>query len=150
VDIVIDTDVLSRADRNDVIHDHYFNVVELLSTMDKLGHKLAVDNGHEILGQYHRNLTKTGMVMPFLSRFVKRGKILYLSGVLKNRLRNGLRGMSFDKDDEVFVAVCSRTGSRALVAEESDYSATVIGFLEVHDIHVMDCAAAKEEVNLAA
>ena len=50
---------------------------------------------------------------------------IYFSGRLPNRHRKALENLRFDRDDWPFVAVCSRTESRKLVSEDSDYTEQV-------------------------
>ena len=147
MDWVIDTDVLVRAENLANGHDHWLNVFRLLSSMDSLNHLLAMDHSHKVMGEYRRNLSPNGWVGKLLAKFAKRGKVRYLSGELPNRIYAGLRSLGFDEDDDVFVAVATRTTNKLLVAEESDYSQPVVDFLLEHRVRVVDCVFASEEAN---
>jgi hypothetical protein len=144
---VIDTQVLVRADENNNSHDHLFNVAHLLDSMVRFGHFLSVDIEGRIQGEYRRRLNPNGYVQEYLHYLVSRGRVNYYAGQLTNNVRRGLRSLRFDKDDDVFVGVAARISGGKLVAEESDYTLEVIQFLSVHDIHVMDCAAAVVEID---
>ena len=145
MDWVIDTDVLSRADVGDENHDHCFNVVQLLATMRGSSHVIAMDSEGRIAGEYQRNLNSSGMVNKLLIRLGKDNQIRYVSGQLTNRIERGLRRLGFDSDDDVFVAVATRTSTGRLVAEESDYSDTVVGYLSSQGVRVIDCETALAE-----
>ena len=142
---VIDTEVLACADRGKECHDHFFNVQQLLGTIRSSGHFIVVDHEGEIEKEYRDNLTSTGWVYKFLNSFSKRGKVLYLSGRLANRLTNGLRHLQFDPSDYPFVAVAKRDSTHLLVAEESDYTESVVEYLSGEGVQVVDCAAALAE-----
>ena len=150
MDWVIDTDVLVRADNLGNGHDHWSNVMDLLSSMDRLGHSLVVDYEHKILGQYYSNLTRHGWIIKLLGKFSTRGRIRFVSGGLSDSTYTGLRTRGFHDDDDVFVAVTSNSSSGLLVAEESDYSQPVVEFLLERGIRVVDCAFASAGVNRKA
>ena len=145
MDWVIDTDVLARANDGDERHDHCFNVLQLLGTLRMSGHVIVVDDEGRIDREYRRNLDPTGMVNRLLIRLSKGNQIRYVSGQLTNRIERGLRRLGFDSDDDVFVAVATRTSTRRLVAEESDYSDTVVGYLSSQGVRVIDCETALAE-----
>ena len=147
MDWVVDTDVLVRAEQLDDRHDHWVNVMQLLTRMNNLTHSLVVDYDDKISSEYRSNLSATGWVYKLLARFVLRGHVRYVSGRLSNRINRGLRSLGFHDDDDVFVAVASRTSSGLLVAEESDYSQPVVDFLVGHRIRVVDCISASAEVD---
>ena len=147
MDWVIDTDVLVRAEILANGHDHWLNVFRLLSSMDALGDSLVVDHEGEVLRQYRNNLSPGGFVGQLLSRFTIRNQIRYVSGRLQQRIAAGLRSLRFDSDDDVFVAVASRSSSGLVLAEESDYSQPVVDFLSGHGVRVVDCVFAVGEVN---
>ena len=136
-----------RADRFDDDHDHWSNVMRLLTEMDNLDHFLVVDQQDKIFGEYHRNLSRDSWVQKIVDRFVSRNKVIYYSGRLTASIARGLRELGFDVDDDVFVAVAHRTSSGWLVAEESDYSGAVIDFLSGYGVRVMECNAAQSEID---
>jgi hypothetical protein len=145
---VIDTQVLVDADKNDNSHGHLLNVTHLLDSMIRFGHFLAVDTEGRIEDQYRKQrLNPNGYVQVVLRHLVSRGRLIHYAGQLTNNVRLGLRSLSFDKDDDVFVGVAARISGGKLVAEESDYTLKVIQFLSDHEIHVMDCAAAGVEID---
>ena len=145
MDWVIDTDVLARADVGDENHDHCFNVLQLLATMRGSSHVIAMDSEGRIAGEYQRNLNSRGMVNRLLVRLAKDNQIRYVSGRLKIRNTQGLRRLGFDADDDVFVAVASRTSTGRLIAEESDYSATIVDYLLSEGVRVINCEVALAE-----
>jgi len=147
MDWVIDTDVLVRADNIGNGHEHYLYVFRLLSAMDSLGDRLTVDYQYRVLREYRNTLRPNGFVGKLLNKFTTRNRIHYVSGELSQQLSAGLRTLRFDIDDDVFVAVASKTTSGQLVAEESDYSCPVVAFLAGHGIRVLDCLSASAEVN---
>ena len=144
---VIDTDVLGRAQNYDDNHDHWSVMMRLLSSIGEQDHLLAVDGQHEILGEYYSRLGQDGWVQKWVSRQIARGRVMYYSGGLTINLSRGLRELHFHDDDDVFVAVATRTSTGALVAEESDYTQTVISLLSEHGVRVMDCEAAKIRID---
>ncbi len=145
MDWVIDTDVLVRAEDGDERHDHCFNVLGLLGVILKSGHDIVIDDCDKINSQYRNNLYATGLVYRFLKTFASRGQVRYVSGRLINRLSTELRRLGFDSDDDVFVAVATRTSSGRLVAEESDYTDSVVDYLSSEGLQVLDCQAASAE-----
>ena len=142
MDWVIDTDVLVRADRLDDCHDHWNQVFGLLHSIDRKHDYLAVDGEDIIKAQYDRTISRSGWVYRFVQKFISRGQILYVSGRLTNRLASRLRSLHFDSDDDVFVAVATRTSSHRLVAEESDYTDPVVEHLQTVGVYVVDCRTA--------
>ena len=86
-----------------------------------------------------------GMVNRLLVRLAKDNQIRYVSGRLKIRNTRGLRRLGFDADDDVFVAVASRTSTGRLIAEESDYSATIVDYLLSEGVRVINCEVALAE-----
>ena len=147
MDWVIDTDVLARADDGDEHHDHCFNVLQLLGTIRMSGHVIVVDYEGKIDREYRRNLDPAGMVNRLLIRLGKDNQIRYVSGQLNNRIERGLRHLRFDSDDDVFVAVATRTSTRRLVAEESDYSDPVVDYLLSEGVRVINCEVGLAEAN---
>ena len=148
MDWVIDTDVLVRADEGDEDHEHSFNVMELLGIIRQSDHYLVLDYDGTIEEQYRNNLQPRAWMHRFLRNFVNRAKIRYVSGRLDNRLSNQLRSRQFDQDDDVFVAVAHATKGDSvgrLVAEESDYTDSVVEYLSSQGVQVMDCQAALAE-----
>ena len=145
MDWVIDTDVLARADCGDDCHDHCINVLQLLGTMRASGHVLVVDHELKVIEEYRRNLRPTGVVQKFLKKFADDGKIQYKSGRLVDRMSRKLRRMRFDADDDVFVAVAHGSSSGRLVAEESDYTDSVIDYLASQSVRVINCVTALAE-----
>ena len=146
---VIDTDVLVRAQNYDDNHDHWSIVMTLLSYIGDRDHFLAVDDQHIILGEYYDNLQPNGWVQKLIGLQIARKRVNYRTGRLGANISRGLRELRFDTDDDVFIAVAIRTPTGSLVAEESDYTPDVISFLSSHGVRVMDCQAAKAEVDRA-
>ena len=144
---MIDTDVLVRAANGDEGHGHCFNVLQLLGTIRASGQVIVLDHNGYIDREYRRNLDQEGLVYRFLAMLASRGQIRYVSGSLNNRIARGLRRLSFDADDDVFIAVATRTTTHRLVAEESDYSDTVVDYLVSEGVRVIDCEAAATEAN---
>ena len=142
MDWVIDTDVLARANDGDESHDHCFNVLQLLGTIRMSGHVIVVDDEGKVDREYRRNLDPAGMVNRLLIRLGKNNQMRYVSGRLTNRIERELRRLRFDSDDDVFVAVASRTSTGRLVAEESDYSTSVVDYLASEGIRVINCEVA--------
>ena len=142
---VIDTEVLVHADRLDDRHDHWNHVFGLLDSIDRQNDFLAVDHEDIIRSQYDRNINRSGWVYKFVKKFISRDQILYVSGRLTNRVSSQLRSLHFDPDDDVFVAVATRTSTHRLVAEESDYNDSVIEYLSSVGVQVIDCTAASAE-----
>ena len=148
MDWVIDTDVLVRAEDGDENHEHCFNVMELLGIIRQSDHYLVVDYDGTIEQQYRENLQPLGWVSKFLKSFVNQAKVRYVSGSLINRITGRLDSLRFDSDDHIFVAVAHGTKGDSvghLVAEESDYTDTVIEYLSGEGVQVMDCQAALAE-----
>ena len=148
MDWAIDTDVLVRVDTGDESHDHCFNVMDLLGIIRQSDHYIVVDQGGLIEGQYRNNLLQVGWVHRFLRNIINQAKIRYVSGSLTNRITGGLDSLHFDPDDHVFVAVAHATRGDSvgkLVAEESDYTDSVIEYLSNQGVQVMDCQAALAE-----
>ena len=142
---VIDTEVLVHADGLDDRHDHWNHVFGLLDSIDRQSDFLAVDHEDIIRAQYDRNINKSGWVYKFVKKFISRGKILYVSGRLTNKVSSRLRSLRFDPDDDVFIAVATRTSTHRLVAEESDYTDAVIEYLSGEGVLVLGCQAALDE-----
>ena len=148
MDWVIDTDVLVRAEGLDERHEHWFNINDLLGIIRQSDHYLVMDYDGTIERQYRENLQPRGWVHRFLKNFVNQAKISYVPGRLTNRITGGLDLLHFDPDDHVFVAVAHATKGDSvgkLVAEESDYTDSVIEYLSSQGIQVMDCQAALAE-----
>ena len=144
---MIDTDVLVRAEQGDERHDHCFNVLRLLGAIRASNHVIAVDDGDIINREYRRNLDSSGLVYRFLQSFASRGRVRYVSGRLTNRMSRDLRNLHFDPDDDVFVAVASISSSGRLVAEETDYSVTIVDYLSNRGVRVINCEVASSEAN---
>ena len=142
---VIDTEVLVHADGLDDRHDHWNHVFGLLDSIDRQSDFLAVDHEDIIKAQYDRRINKSGWVYKFVKKFISRDQILYVSGRLTNRVSSRLRSLRFDLDDDVFVAVATRTSTHCLVAEESDYNDSVIEYLSSEGVQVVDCRAAVDQ-----
>ena len=143
---VIDTDVLVRADKFDMEHDHFFNVNTLLLAIRNSDHTLAVDHAHRILNEYRRRIDPNGWVAKFLAEFEMQRQVYTISGRLTNRMTNQLRALAFDPDDYVFVAVAHNAPDSRLVAEESDYTTDVVSYLSGEGVSVLDCIEAAKAV----
>ena len=148
MDWVIDTDVLVGVDSGNEDHGHCLNVIHLLGIIRQSDHFIVIDHEGTIQRQYQKNLKRQGWVHRFLKDFVNQSKIRYESGKLNNRLTSKLNSLHFDPDDHVFVAVAYATRGDSvgrLVAEESDYTDSVIEYLLEQNVRVMDCSAALAE-----
>ncbi len=78
-------------------------------------------NGREILNKWFKIV-----VAKFAQKF---------SGHLQQRHRTALARLKFDKSDWPFVAVCSKTLTKNLVSEDTDYTAEVRQYLE-REMHI--------------
>ena len=148
MDWVIDTDVLVRAEGLDERHEHWFNINDLLGIIRQSDHFIVMDYDGAIEEQYRNNLQPRSWVHRFLKDFFNQAKVRYVSGRLTNRLTGGLDSLHFDPDDHVFVAVAHATKGDSvgkLVAEESDYTDSVVEYLSSQGVQVMDCQAALAE-----
>ncbi len=144
---MIDTDVLARAEQGDERHDHCLNVLRLLGAIRASNHVIAVDDGDMINREYRKNLDSSGLVYRFLQSFASRGRVRHVSGRLTNRMSRDLRNRRFDPDDDVFVAVASRSSSERLVAEETGYAVTIVDYLSNRGVRVINCEVASGEAD---
>ncbi len=126
-------------------HAHYFNVMGLLDAMWSSGQVIVVDDGYRIEREYLRNMDSESWAYRYYLRFSRSNRVRHVSGRLPNRISRGLRRLTFDSDDDVFVAVAHRTSSGRLVAEESDYSTSVVDYLASEGIRVINCEVALAE-----
>lgn len=127
-DWTIDTYVLYKA------ADIEGDAIELLNQIRRKRHQITLDyEGHiekeykECL-QYERNFGRD-----FVSKWFKEviGKFAqYCSGKLQKRHQIALQKRKFDRSDWPFVAVCSKTKSKKLVSEDSDYTENVKCYLQ--------------------
>ena len=119
--------------------------MDLLGIIRQADYYLVVDYDGVIEQQYRDNLRPLGWVSKVLRNLVNQAKVRYVSGSLINRITGRLDSLRFDPDDHIFVAVAHATRGDSmghLVAEESDYTDTVIEYLSREGVRVMDCQAA--------
>jgi len=91
------------------------------------------------------------IVERWLVDVVNKGRILKYSGKLPSKHKRKLDKLKFDNDDHAFVGACSRSSSKRLVAEESDYTQEVRQYLEQEmqvTVHSVDSAIS--ELNSAS
>jgi len=150
--LTIDTQVLCLADKfENPEHDAVF---ELLRTIRRDGHFIAVDYGGKILGEYRSNLGEYGT--QWLKRMSnEKGphgyRIQHTDGRVPNRQRRKLvEELHFHRKDLVFVGVASHTGDRFLVAHESDYTPDVCQYLAECELCVRVCRAEEAEAECQA
>jgi hypothetical protein len=134
-DWTIDTDVLYRA------KDADWDAIAFLHRVLDEREMVAFDHEGHIESEYRRCLGRdesSAAVVALRKWFVEIvNKFAFkYSGTLSNRHQGKLLELCFDCDDWPFVCVASKTQTKRLVAEESDYSATVCRYL--HDkMHVV-------------
>ena len=97
----------------------------------KLGHRIGLDHGREIVNQYYRNLNKYSHAAEWLGAMLRRAdKTMFRTGLLPQDKRDHLtQFLKFDRSDLVFVGVAHEGTDKLLVTEESDYTPEVRRFL---------------------
>jgi len=136
MDWTVDTQILHKAAAVDMA------AIGLLADILGQRHGVGFDYEGQIRRQYENCVRSTRS--EFIRKWVqeaadKLGQMR--SGRLTERDREGLERLKFHRKDWAFVAVCSRTESKALVAEESDYTGEVRGYLSTEmGISVFDVA----------
>ena len=134
-DWTIDTGVLYKAADADV------DAVYLLLRVLQQAHAVAFDHEGCIQREYRHCVESTGspLLRKWLKACVDKLAVLH-TGRLSSRYREALEKLKFDRDDWPFVGVCSRTSSKKLVSEDSDYTSKVREYLSaqmgicVHDV----------------
>ena len=108
----------------------------LLLRIMRQAHRVGMDHEGHIEHEYRQCLQATGdrLVEKWL-RTVANSLAFMHSGKLDRRHRNALERLRFDRDDWPFVGVCSRTSSKNLVSEDSDYTEEVRAYL-AHEMSV--------------
>ena len=124
----VDTGVLYKA--ADVDMDASFFLLRVLHVRDLV----AFDSDGHIEREYRRCLHRTerrggSRLLKEWLRTVTARLAIKFSGRLAARHATAFRAMGFDRDDWPFVGVCSRTASRKLVSEDSDYTPEVRDYL---------------------
>lgn len=136
-DWTIDTCVLYLAARADV------DAMYLLLRVLQQAHHVAFDHEGCIQREYRHCVESTGN--PLLRKWFKASVdklAVFFTGSLSSRHRGALRKLKFHRDDLPFVGVCSRTQSKNLVSEDSDYTREVSEYLSAQmGICVQDIAA---------
>jgi hypothetical protein len=130
-DWTIDTYVLYKA------ADVDYDAVEFLNRILRERHWVAFDHKRHIEKEYQDCLINAQRERKggseALKRWFKTVVAKYAqkySGELQERHQRGLEKMKFDRSDWPFVAVCSRTESKNLVSEDSDYTEGVKNYLQ--------------------
>ena len=119
------------------------NIDALPSHTELLGHFhvaafLAIDNDGQVRAEYERKMSEQSTGRQWLTMLAKNDRIrMYDLVKLPTKVRVELEKAHFDPDDRRFVRLAMATDSKCLVAEESDYSATVRKALKKHAaVHV--------------
>jgi len=134
-DWTIDTCVLYSAAEADV------DAMYLLLRILRQAHDVAFDHEGHIEREYRRCVesTRSPLLRKWFKASVDKLAVLF-TGSLSSRHTGALGELKFDQDDWPFVGVCSRTRSKNLVSEDSDYTAEVKECLSaqmsvcVHDV----------------
>jgi len=105
----------------------------------KASDRLAVDHGRAIVKQYMKHVPPKSHAGQWLKSMLSRAdKVIFYPACLCARHRSALSALHFDPDDLVFVATASESVDKKLVSEDSDYSQTVMQYLEQNlGIHVL-------------
>jgi hypothetical protein len=131
---VLDTWVLKTAQE---IGDHRsLDALALLHEL-KSRHRVAVDHGYRILGEYFRHAPGNCHAGQWLRVVVSRSdRMMFRDGCLAAKNQHALlTDPHFDPADLIFVGVSARTADKLLVSEESDYSDPVKTYL-LHELGV--------------
>ena len=114
----------------DCRHPKSLQALALLEEI-KQKHRIALDHGRLVLGQYSDNAPGNTHAGQWLKLMLSRSDKLYFrTGKLSRRHEDQLLGgLHFDRSDLVFVALASQGPDRILVAEESDYTPQVREYL---------------------
>ncbi len=128
VEWVLDTWVLVKA--GDIDFEGWWDAVDLLDEISRR-HRLALDTERSIDAEYLRNIKPRTIVARWWTDIQRRtGRtVRYSSTPHKRDSSHLLNRLHFDSSDLKFVAVASKTSSRLLVAEESDYTEEVKNYL---------------------
>jgi hypothetical protein len=114
---VLDTQVLVVASSGDHL---CLDAATLLRSILE-NHFVALDYDSEIIAEYSRRVPANSLAARWWTEMNQRGRFVFHSSKLTQRNRRRLERVRFDPSDWKFVGVASRTASRLLVAEESDY-----------------------------
>jgi len=124
MDWTLDTWVLHKAAGGD------WDAAVLLGNILHKHHGVALDHENQIKTQYENCARETGhkLIRKWVQEVILK-LAHWRSGKLTLSHQRALQNLKFDKGDWVFVAVASRTQSKLLVAEESDYTSKVKEYL---------------------
>jgi hypothetical protein len=126
-DWVIDAGVLHKAgERADPVQPEAYAFLNAV----RVGRQsVFLDYGGRIIKEYQKPFRKSMLVRQWFS--LMSGKLVrYESGDLVPAISAGLLAIPFHNDDLPYVGVASRTESRFLVSEDSDYTKPVRTFLK--------------------
>lgn len=148
-DWVLDTFVLYEAGnlRDDAIY--------ILSAIREKGVYVVVDFEGHIESEYRRSISRLrqdgAQGYDYVSRWIQyviATRVYRFSGKLSRRHRNHLLDkLEFDINDIPFVAVCSNSLSKRLVAHDSDYDEEVRAYInDKLGVHVLSMTQAKKLV----
>lgn len=142
-DWTIDTNVLFEAARNNM------SAVEFLAGILRKNQAVSFDIQRHIDREYQRCIKKIdsrneheydgrGFVKKWFVEIVSKNA-QRLDGRLSHERRQHLKKLKFHDDDFPFIGVASRTESKDLVTEDTDYSEEIIGYLKSElDISVLN------------
>jgi len=82
---------------------------------------LALDQEREIEREYFRNISAQTHAAVWFEYMSKRQRFVFFTNRVTRRHARQLLVLSFDPSDWKFVGVATRSGCRALVAEDGDY-----------------------------
>ena len=140
MDWTVDTVVLYLAANANV--DSMYLLLRILQET----HGVAFDCEGHIEQEYRHCIerTRNRLVGKWFKAAVNKLAIV-LSGKLTQEHQRAVQRLGFDRDDWPFVAVCSRTESKSLVSEDSDYTGEVREYLHVQmGVCVRDVKASLE------
>ena len=120
---VVDTQILEIASTGE--HPLALDAAALLRAIREC-HLVAIDCEGEIVHEYDPHLRPGTLAEQWWAQMNQRAKIRWHSHRLSQARRRKLSQLGFDASDWKFVGVASRTASRLLVAEESDYWAPAV------------------------
>ena len=123
-DWTIDTGILYKAAAADI------EAMSFLLRVLQRAHDVAFDHEGHIQREYRGCVDSTGdrLLRKWFKACVDKLAVLH-AGRLGRRHTDALEKLKFDRDDWPFVGVCSRTGSKNLVSEDSDYTREVSEYL---------------------
>jgi len=131
-DWTIDTYVLYKA------ADVDYDAVEFLNQGLREKQRVTFDHERHIEKEYQSCLKKVqrekkggGEALKKWFKTVVAKLAQKASGKLQKRHQRALEKLGFDRNDWPFVTVCSKTGSKKLVSEDSDYTKDVKRYLQL-------------------